>query len=90
MFQLKESYKVHRKVLNSDNVGKTSSEICTINTGFSQKHDTVSEDSVISLLYNYLDINFDVVHARTNNRHADKKDIRLVILGPNFYLVTTT
>ena len=40
------------------------------------------EDSVISLLNSYLELNFDVLHAATNNRYVDFKDIRLVNLGP--------
>ena len=30
----------------------------------------------------YLDLNFDVVHAATNNRYADNNDIKLVNLRP--------
>ena len=41
-----------------------------------------SEEFVISLLNSYFDINFEVVHAATNNRHVDGIDIRLVKLGP--------
>ena len=40
------------------------------------------EDSVISSLNSYLEINFDALHAATNNRYVDGKDIRLVNLGP--------
>ena len=40
------------------------------------------EDSVISLLKTYLDLNFDALHAASGNRYADKNDIRLVNLGP--------
>ena len=42
---------------------------------------TPREDSVISLLNSYLGLKFDVVHAATNNRYADIKDIKLVSLG---------
>ena len=34
------------------------------------------------ILLNQLDLNFDVLHAATNNRYEDKYDIRLVSLGP--------
>ena len=40
------------------------------------------EDSVISLLNSYLDLNFAVLHAATNNRNAEGNDMRLVNLGP--------
>ena len=40
------------------------------------------EDSVISLLNSFLELNFDVLHAATNNRYVDGNDIRLVNLGP--------
>ena len=48
-----------------------------------------------SLLNSYLDLNFDVVHAATNNRYADGNDIRLVNLGPvslfsNYKLATSS
>ena len=73
-----------RKVLKC-HIRYSSSEICTTNTTNSQKHDTISkEDSVIYFLYNYLDIDFEVVYAPTNNRHADKNSIRLVDLGSVF------
>ena len=41
------------------------------------------QDSVISLLISYIEINFDVLHAATGNRCADGDNIRLVILGSN-------
>ena len=34
------------------------------------------------MLNSLLDINFDVLHAATNNRYADGDNIRLVNLGP--------
>ena len=33
------------------------------------------------MLKNYLELNFDVLHAATNNRYVDGDDIRLVNLG---------
>ena len=47
------------------------------------------------MLNSYLEINFDVLHAATNNRYADGKDIRLVNLGPialfiNYKLTTSS
>ena len=34
------------------------------------------------MLNSYLEFNFDVLHAATNNRYVDNSDIRLVNLGP--------
>ena len=53
------------------------------------------EDSVISLLNSYLELNFNVLHAATNNRYVDGNDIRLVNLGPisifsNYKLTTSS
>ena len=53
------------------------------------------EDSVISLLNSYIELNFDVLHAATNTRYANGNDIRLVNLGPiglfsNYKLTTSS
>ena len=72
------------------------SEISTINTPNSQIYINIPrEDSVISLLNSYLELNFDVLQAATGNRYADTNDIRLVILGPialfsNYKLTTSS
>ena len=47
------------------------------------------------MINSYLEINFDVLHAATNNRYADGNDIRLVNLGPialfsNYKLTTSS
>ena len=47
------------------------------------------------MLNSYLELNFDVLHAGTNNRYADGNDIRLVNLGPiglfsNYKLTTSS
>ena len=82
MFNLCEKYEVDRRILNCDYIRYSPSEISTINTANSQLYINIPrEDSVISLLNSYLDLNFDVVHAATNNRYADGNDIRLVNLG---------
>ena len=47
-----------------------------LNINFSREY------SVFSLLKSYLDLYFDVLHAATNNRHADGNDITLVNLEP--------
>ena len=47
------------------------------------------------MINSYLELNFDVLHAATNNRYADGNDIRLVNLGPialfsNYKLTTSS
>ena len=96
MFNLCEKYEVDRRILKCDYIRYSPSEISTINTANSQIYINIPrEDSLISLLNSYLDINFDVVHAATNNKYADGNDIRLVILGPvalfsNYKLATSS
>ena len=53
------------------------------------------EDSVISLVNSYLDLNFDLLQAATDNRYADVNNIRLDNLGPialfsNYKLTTSS
>ena len=89
MFKLSEKYEVDRKILKSDCIRYSPSEISTINTPNSQiyinkllyQYKSDREDSDISLLNSYLDLNFDVLHAATDNRYVDGNDIRLVDLG---------
>ena len=82
MFNLCEKYEVDRRILKCDYIRYSPSEISTINTANSQIYVNIPrEDSVISLLNSYLDLNFDVVHAATNNRYTDGNDISLVNLG---------
>ena len=83
MFKLSEKYEINRDILKCDYIRYSPSEISTINTANSQVYINIPrEDSVISLLNSYLELNFDVLHAGTNNRYADSNDIRLVNLGP--------
>ena len=71
-------------------------EISTISTANSQIYIKIPrEDSVISLLNSYLELNFDVLQATTNNRYVNANDIRLVNLGPivlfsNYKLTTSS
>ena len=59
------------------------SEISTENTANFQIYIHIPrEGSVISLLNNYIDLHFDVVHESTNNRYSNGNDGRLVNLGP--------
>ena len=96
MFKLSEKYSVNRDILKCDYIRYSPSEISTINTANSQVYINIPrEDSVISLLNSYLELNFDVLHAATNNRYADGNDIRLVNLGPislfsNYKLATSS
>ena len=53
------------------------------------------EDSVISLLNSYLDLNFEVIKKADDSRYANGNDIKLVNLGPialfsNFKLTTSS
>ena len=84
MFKLNEKYEINRDILKCDYIRYSPSEISTINTANSQVYINIPrEDSVISLLNSYLELNFDVLHAAApNNRYADGNDIRLVNLGP--------
>ena len=84
MFKLNEKYEINRNILKRDYIRYYSpSEISTINTANSQIYINIPrEDSVISLLNSYLDLNFDVLHAATNDSYADGDDIKLVNLGP--------
>ena len=97
MFKLNEKYEINRDILQCDYIRYSPSEISTINTANSQVYINIPrEDSVISLLNSYLELNFDVLHAAApNNRYADGNDIRLVNLGPialfsNYKLTTSS
>ena len=82
MFKLSEKYSINKDILKCDYMRYSPSEISTINTANSQVYINIPrEDSVISLLNSYLELNFDVLHAATNNRYVDGNDIRLVNLG---------
>ena len=96
MFKLSEKYSIKRDILKCDYIRYSPSEISTTNTANSQVYINIPrEDSVISLLNSYLELNFDVLHAGTNNRYPDSTDIRLVNLGPiglfsNYKLTTSS
>ena len=83
MFKLSENHEIDRRILKCDYIRYSPAEISTINTANSQIYINIPrEDSVISLLKSYLELNFDVLHAADNNRYVDANDIRLVNLGP--------
>ena len=96
MFKLNQKYEINRDILNCDYIRYSPSEISTINTPNSQVFIIIPrEGSVISLLNSYLELNFDVINAATNNRYVVGSIIRLVILGPialfsNYKLTTSS
>ena len=95
MFKLSEKYEIDRKILKCDYIRYSPSEKSTINTPNSQIYINIPrEDSVISLLNSYIEINFDVLKAATSDRYADADDIRLINFGPialfNNYKLTTS
>ena len=82
MFKLDQKYEINRDILKCEYIRYSPSEISTINTANSQVFFNIPrEDSVISLLNSYLELNFDVLHAATINRYVDGNDIRLVNQG---------
>ena len=96
MFKLSENCEIDRRILKCDYIRYSPAEISTINTANSQIYINIPrEDSVISLLNSYIELNFDVLHAANNNRYVDDNDIRLVNLGPialfsNYKLTTSS
>ena len=96
MFKLSEKYEINRDILKCDYIQYSPSEISTIKTANSQIYNNIPrENSIVSLLNSYLDLNFDVLHAATNKRYVDGNDIRLVNLGPislfsNYKLTTSS
>ena len=82
MFKLSGNYEVDQKILKCDYIRYSPADTSTINTPNSQVYVNIPRDDfVISLLNSYLELNFDVLHAATNNRYTDADDIRLVNLG---------
>ena len=83
MFKLREKYEIDRRILKFDYIRYSSSEVSTLNTPNSKIYiNKPREDSVISLLNSYLELNLDVLKAAASNRYADTDDIRLINLGP--------
>ena len=96
MFKLNENYEVDRRILKGDYIRYSPAETSTINTPNSQIYINIPrEDSVISLLNSYLDLNFEVIKKNDFSRYANCNDIRLANLGPvalfsNFKLTTSS
>ena len=81
MFKLNKKFEINRDILKCDYIRYSPSEISTRNTANSQFYINIPrEDSIVSLLNCYLDLNFDVLQAATNSRYVDGNDIRLVNL----------
>ena len=95
MFKLSEKYLINRELLKCDYIGYSLCKISTINTPTSQVYFIIPrEESVISLLNSYFELNFVVLHAAANNRYADGADKVLINLGPialfSIYKLTTS
>ena len=96
MFKLNENYEVDRRILKCDFISYSPAETSTINTPNSQIYINIPrEDSVISLLNSYLDLNFEVIRKADNSRCASGSGIKLFILGPiplfsNFKMTTSS
>ena len=71
------------RILKCDYIRYSPSENSTINTPNSQIYINIpKEDSVISLLNSYIELNFEVLQAAIGNRYVYNNDIRLVNSGP--------
>ena len=96
MFNLKEKHKVDRTILKCAYIQYSPAETSTINTPNSQLYINMPrEDSVFSLLNNYLDLYFEVFKKADNSRYGNCDDKRLANLGPialfsNFELTTSS
>ena len=96
MFKLNENYEVDRRILRCHYIRYSPAETSTINTPNSQIYINIPrEDSIISLLNSYLDLNFEVIKKADDSRYGNGNDIRLVNLGPialfsNFKLTTSS
>ena len=83
MFTLNERYEVNRNIIECDYKRYCPNEISTLNTPNSQTYINIPrEGSVNSVLDSRFDLNFDVLHAATGNRHVDSNVIRLINFGP--------
>ena len=71
------NYEIDRRILKCDYIRYSPAEISTINTANSQIYiNTPREDSIVSLLNSYLELNFDVFHTSNTNRYVNANDIR--------------
>ena len=83
MFQLIEKFEVDRRILKNHSIRCSPAETPTIKTPNSQTYINITrEDSVISLLFSYHELNFEFIKKADNSRYANGNDLRLVNLGP--------
>ena len=79
MFKLNGNYEVDRKIVQCDYIRYSPAEIPLIDTANFQIYINIfREDSGISLLNSYLELNFEVVKKADNSRYGNGDDIRLV------------
>ena len=82
MFKLNEKYEGDR-ILKCEYIRYSPAETSTINPPNSQIYINIPrEDSVISLLKSYLDVNFEFIKKADNFRYANGNDIKLANLAP--------
>ena len=83
MFKIIESYEVDRRILKPEYIRYSPAEKTTNNTPNNQIYINISrQESVISLLNSYLELNFEFIKKADKSRYATGDDIRLVNLGP--------
>ena len=83
MFKLNENYEVIRRFLKFYYIRYSPAETSTIFTPTSQIYINIPrEDSVISLLINYLDLNSEVIKKADNSRYTNGNILRVVNLAP--------
>ena len=83
MFKLNENNEVDRRILKCDYLRYSPVEISKINTPNNQIYYNIPrEDSVISLINSYLDLNFELIEKADDSRYGIDNDIRVVNLGP--------
>ena len=83
MFKLNENYDVDRRILKCDFIRHSPAETSTLNTPNSQINVNLpSDDSVISSLYSYLDLNIEIIRTSENSRYANGNDKQLFYIGP--------
>ena len=96
MFKLSERYQIDRRFLKCGYIRYSPSKISTIDTAKSQICINIPlEDSLISSLKSYLDLNFDVLKAASSNKYVDADDICVINLAAialfsNFRLTTSS
>ena len=82
MFKLNENYEDDRRLLKCDYFRYSRADSSTTNTPNSRLYIKIPrENSVMSLLNSYLDLNFEVIKRADKSRYANGNYIRLVNLG---------